>query len=139
MKIGSVIVYSFVKNAPYLQVGWPAPPTPLTARQFILFCTLLIGCGRGWLKESGSLRQILCEGSKARSACAPRFLCYNTSNITSKFDFSNVKLGSILTTIAEKLSSCFYEILSKTFYMTLMYQIHQDNGLIAKFLGSSTY
>ena len=69
------------------------------------------------------------------------FLCFaiNTSSTTSKFDYSSVKLGSILTTIAEKLSSCFYEILSKTFYMTSMYLIHQGNGLIAQFLSSSTY
>ena len=69
------------------------------------------------------------------------FLCFviNTSSTTSKFDYSSVKLGSILTTIAEKLSSCFYEILSKTFYMTSMYQIHQDSGSIVQILGSSTY
>ena len=57
----------------------------------------------------------------------------------SKFDFFSVKLGSILTTIAESLSSCFYETLSKTFYMTSMYQIHQDSGSIVQILGSSTY
>ena len=69
------------------------------------------------------------------------FLCFaiNTSSTTSKFDFFSVKLGSILTTIAEKLSSCFYETLSKTFYMTSMYQIHQGSGSTVQILGSLTY
>ena len=34
LKIGSVVVYSFIKNFPFLQVGWPTPvpPTPLTIK-----------------------------------------------------------------------------------------------------------
>ena len=35
MKIGSAIVYRFIKKVPFVQVSWllaPAPPTPLTVK-----------------------------------------------------------------------------------------------------------
>ena len=46
LKIGSVIVYSFVKNFPNLQVGWPSPfpPTPQNRKSVYIHSNLQIGC-----------------------------------------------------------------------------------------------
>ena len=57
----------------------------------------------------------------------------DTSWKSSNFGFCNESLGCILAISSEKLLSCFYGVVPKTFFVSLIYQTHVSNNLIVQF------